>query len=40
VSFLPILTWKAKSRASDWAVGGKGGAESFREMGRERRRGD
>lgn len=38
VNPLPILTCKIKSRASDWAVEGKGGAKGFRERGGETER--
>jgi hypothetical protein len=40
MNLLPILTCKIKARVSDWAVEGKGGAESFRERGRESSKGD
>ena len=39
MNLLPILTCKIKAKGSDWAVKGKGGVKSFRERGRERRRG-
>ena len=35
MNVLPILSCKIKARAGDWAVEGKGGAESFRERERK-----
>lgn len=38
MNLLPILTCKIKDRACDWAVEGKGRAESFRKREEEKRR--